>query len=242
MKREYDEFVSRIRRIERRMQINSKQKEHLEKPVAVQLLLDLVKEVPSSRLEGDYPFDGQLDHIPWVLEYLCGGEHWIGPLFKKARSEPHPGYGWIAVNVVKSDVMRLSGIYDGNGGSPIISGVALVVMDRIVPILDCAESSQPWVKKAALEALDILKPSFFLKSDGATIDLTAWRKQLTELAGWTPLHWAAFSGHRDEVELLLAGKAEVNAKSKCGETPFRVAAFMGHKELAEFLHQHGGHD
>ena len=37
--------------------------------------------------------------------------------------------------------------------------------------------------------------------------------------GKTPLHWAALSGHKDVVELLLASKAEVNAKNNDGQTP-----------------------
>jgi ankyrin repeat protein len=37
--------------------------------------------------------------------------------------------------------------------------------------------------------------------------------------GLTPLHVAAFSGHRDVVELLLTNKADVNAKDKDGHTP-----------------------
>ena len=34
--------------------------------------------------------------------------------------------------------------------------------------------------------------------------------------GWTPLHWAAVNGHKDVAELLLANKAEVNAKDNNG--------------------------
>ena len=51
----------------------------------------------------------------------------------------------------------------------------------------------------------------------------------------TPLHWAAAKGHKDVAELLLAGKADVNAKSIPGTTPLHCAALGGHKDVAELL-------
>jgi ankyrin repeat protein len=43
---------------------------------------------------------------------------------------------------------------------------------------------------------------------------------------------------RDVADLLLANKAEVNAKNLNGTTPLHVAASMGHKEIAESLLAH----
>jgi len=42
-------------------------------------------------------------------------------------------------------------------------------------------------------------------------------------SGWTALHFGARNGHKDVVELLLANKADVNAKTKIGMTPLQVA-------------------
>jgi ankyrin repeat protein len=42
--------------------------------------------------------------------------------------------------------------------------------------------------------------------------------------GFTPLHWAAQNGHKDAVELLLAGKAEANAGDRVGRTPLHWTA------------------
>jgi ankyrin repeat protein len=43
-------------------------------------------------------------------------------------------------------------------------------------------------------------------------------------------------------ELLLANKAEVNAKDNRGNTPLHLAAAKGHKDVAELLRQHGGQE
>ena len=57
--------------------------------------------------------------------------------------------------------------------------------------------------------------------------------------GFTPLHWAASSGHKDVAELLLAHGADVNAKNNNGSTPLHFAAALGHKDVAELLLAHG---
>jgi len=49
-------------------------------------------------------------------------------------------------------------------------------------------------------------------------------------------------GHKNVVELLLAYKAEINAKNNNGETPLFVTATSNHKDIAELLRQHGGHE
>ncbi len=42
--------------------------------------------------------------------------------------------------------------------------------------------------------------------------------------GATPLHAASLYGHKDVVELLLANKADVNARAKDGAAPLYLAA------------------
>jgi len=53
--------------------------------------------------------------------------------------------------------------------------------------------------------------------------------------GATPLHIAAFIGRTDVAELLLANKADVNAKDINGLTPLHVAAGYGHKDVANLF-------
>ena len=63
-----------------------------------------------------------------------------------------------------------------------------------------------------------------------------------DMNGRMPLYWAATFGHKDVAELLLANKADVNAKDNIGDTPLHASAFNGHKDVAELLRQHGGHE
>ena len=42
-------------------------------------------------------------------------------------------------------------------------------------------------------------------------------------------------GHKDVAELLLANKADVNARDNDGDTPLHMAAMKGHKDMVELL-------
>jgi ankyrin repeat protein len=58
---------------------------------------------------------------------------------------------------------------------------------------------------------------------------------LVDLTGQTPLHLAAQMGQKDIAQLLLANKADVNAKDSTHSTPLHEAAKSGVKELVELL-------
>src|ERR1022692_742771 len=68
---------------------------------------------------------------------------------------------------------------------------------------------------------------------------------LIDKSGMTPLHWAASRGHKDVAELLLANKADVNARNtgptrlNIGMTPLHYAAGSGHKAVVELLVANG---
>jgi ankyrin repeat protein/ribosomal protein S27E len=53
--------------------------------------------------------------------------------------------------------------------------------------------------------------------------------------GQTPLHAAAGAGQRGAVELLMALKAQINAKDNDGGTPLQHAAGRGRRDVAELL-------
>ena len=54
--------------------------------------------------------------------------------------------------------------------------------------------------------------------------------------GWTPLHFAAYSGHADILETLIRKlNANVDARNKLGQTPLHLACKKGHKKVIERL-------
>lgn len=59
--------------------------------------------------------------------------------------------------------------------------------------------------------------------------------------GWTPLHLAAFFGHRDLANALLDRGADINSRSTNAmkNTPLHAAAAGGHTPLVEFLLKQG---
>ena len=55
----------------------------------------------------------------------------------------------------------------------------------------------------------------------------------------TPLHFAAYSGANDILELLLKYRAEVNSPDMNGRTPIMIAAGQNHSDTVEILEQAG---
>jgi ankyrin repeat protein len=89
----------------------------------------------------------------------------------------------------------------------------------------------------AAKAGDLAKVGAMLKDNPA---LVSSRDQ-----GWTPLHLAVRFGYKEVVELLIANKADVNAKDIRGKTPLqhanaKKASWNKNEDIIEFLRQHGG--
>jgi ankyrin repeat protein len=57
----------------------------------------------------------------------------------------------------------------------------------------------------------------------------------TDSQGWTPLHWAAYFGHKEVLCLLLDREADKNLKDSSGWTAYEISLFVGAEQLNELL-------
>jgi ankyrin repeat protein len=57
----------------------------------------------------------------------------------------------------------------------------------------------------------------------------------TDSEGRTPLHHAAFAGHKEVAALLLANKVAVDSKDSHARTALHCATTQGHKDIVELL-------
>ncbi|TRM67250.1 ankyrin repeat protein, partial [Schizophyllum amplum] len=57
--------------------------------------------------------------------------------------------------------------------------------------------------------------------------------------GWTPLHFAAYSGQLDVVRLLVERHCDIHARSKDGEESLHLACVYAYAEIAHLLIEAG---
>uniref|UniRef100_A0A3Q2EJJ1 Oxysterol-binding protein n=1 Tax=Cyprinodon variegatus TaxID=28743 RepID=A0A3Q2EJJ1_CYPVA len=74
----------------------------------------------------------------------------------------------------------------------------------------------------------------------SSIDKNNWldinyRSRSKSTLGWTALHLACNSGHRDVVKELLKAGVDVNLQNSMGDTPLHIAACIGRKEIVLLL-------
>eukprot|EP00928_Gymnodinium_smaydae_P074589 TRINITY_DN57621_c0_g1_i1.p1 TRINITY_DN57621_c0_g1~~TRINITY_DN57621_c0_g1_i1.p1 ORF type:complete len:347 (-),score=31.98 TRINITY_DN57621_c0_g1_i1:381-1379(-) len=74
----------------------------------------------------------------------------------------------------------------------------------------------------------------------AKADVTLKHDDLNMRAGWTPLHFAAYSGAQRIVLLLLSSGAKVNQMDVCRRTPLFYARDRGHACCCRLLEKFGG--
>lgn len=68
--------------------------------------------------------------------------------------------------------------------------------------------------------------------------LLKWQPKLAsarDVGDHTPLHLAAFSGHKGAAEILLDSGADINARDVCGWTPLHTAIAQNHPEVMKLL-------
>ena len=73
-----------------------------------------------------------------------------------------------------------------------------------------------------VEVMELLQSNANIEDKGGE-----WRE--------TPLHFAARSGHRDIVDLLLEEKADIEATDVWQGTPLHYAAYFGHRDIVDLL-------
>ena len=108
----------------------------------------------------------------------------------------------------------------------------------VAPVAEAAQSEPPTAKAPDISIWDAAKAG----------DIETVKQHLaagTEMDvkgkdGWTSLHWAASSDHKEIVELLIAAGANVNAEDTAGEYRGSTPLDWAPKTTAVLLRKHGG--
>ena len=69
--------------------------------------------------------------------------------------------------------------------------------------------------------------------DVHSVDKDGRKENWGEEDGWTPLHYAAGNGKKDEVKLLLRGGADPDKTDRWGRTALHCTASKGHKDVVQ---------
>ncbi|MGA2113246.1 MAG: ankyrin repeat domain-containing protein [Bryobacteraceae bacterium] len=166
--------------------------------------------------------------------------------------DPNPPYGYLlddvtigsySLSISPQEAVILGFASDVGGGriglntsGPASDAEAVVIFrdDKIVARKDADNSVRSDIGEfdKAITQGDLAKVRALIKTD-PTLVVTKNEK------GSTPLHLAAATSQKDISELLIANKADVNAKANDGTTPLHQAAFDGSVEVASVLLANG---
>jgi len=111
----------------------------------------------------------------------------------------------------------------------LLTTIAVVVLVGCGPSVDIWEAAQQGDIEAVKEYL----------AAGTDVNARGGLDDNGEPLLWTPLHHAAWGGHKEIAELLIAKGAEMDANHDGEGTPLDSAIIGGEKEIAELLIDEG---
>jgi len=116
-----------------------------------------------------------------------------------------------------------------NGESPLMSALYRGHQDVVAALVEAGAAIDVFAA-AATGRIDALRREL----NESTVNAYAYD-------GWTPLHLAAFFGHREAADIVLAAGAAVGAVSKnsLANTPLHAATAGKHTDVALLLLEHG---
>jgi uncharacterized protein len=116
-----------------------------------------------------------------------------------------------------------------NGESPLMAALYRGHHDIVDSVIDAGAEIDVFAAAATGRMEDLRRTA----TDG-TVNSYAYD-------GWTPLHLAAFFGHKEAASVLLDAGADVHAVSRNGltNTPLHAATAGKHEEVAILLLEHG---
>ena len=172
-------------------------------------------------------------HLEAGVDVNVKGQGGRTPLHTAAQLSQKAIIELLIANGADVNAMDGGGLWEG-GGTPLD-------MNNIGEIADLLRKhggkTAKWLKAA--ESIHIAAESGNLEAVKKHLVAGADVNIPDDRFGMTPLYHAAFWGHTNVIELLIASGADVNTKNRVGSTPLDLFETDRRKESAALLRKHG---
>ena len=173
-------------------------------------------------------------HLEAGVDVNVKGQGGRTPLHTAAQLSQKAIIELLIANGADVNAMDGGGLWEG-GGTPLD-------MNNIGEIADLLRKhggkTAKWLKAA--ESIHIAAESGNLEAVKKHLVAGADVNIPDDRFGMTPLYHAAFWGHTNVIELLIASGADVNTKNRVGSTPLDLIETDSRKESAALLRKDGG--